>query len=111
MYAGTDATLLQVQTHEIGHTLGLADNADPNSIMYYAVTANNRTFDSTDIAGVQALYGSKTPSGSTATNINQLIQAMSTFGSNAGAATTAFSPQLLMHLDNHTLASPARVHQ
>ena len=65
-YSGTDATLLQVLTHEIGHTLGLADNADPNSIMYYILNSNNRTLDSTDLAGMQLLHSnaSATSSGS-----------------------------------------------
>ena len=42
--------------HEIGHALGLADNADPNSVMYYQSTgASNSTLNATDIAGTQAL--------------------------------------------------------
>ena len=56
-YSGTDATLQQVLTHEIGHALGFADNADPDSIMYYYLSSNNRTLDATDIAGVEELYG------------------------------------------------------
>lgn len=56
-YTGTDATLSQMLLHEIGHALGLADDSDSNSIMYYELNAANRTFDATDTAGVQALYG------------------------------------------------------
>src|SRR5262249_33580326 len=48
--------LYQVVLHEIGHALGLADNPDPHSIMYYASGPNNRTLDNTDIAGIKALY-------------------------------------------------------
>lgn len=56
-YAGTDATLPQVLMHEIGHALGFADNADPNSIMSYYLGSANRTFDATDLTGIKELYG------------------------------------------------------
>jgi hypothetical protein len=42
--------------HEIGHALGLADDADPNSIMYYGSGAQNRQLDATDITNITALY-------------------------------------------------------
>jgi hypothetical protein len=35
----------------------LTDSTDPASIMYYELTANNATLDSTDSAGAQLLYG------------------------------------------------------
>ena len=57
-YAGTGATLYQVALHEIGHALGLGDNSDPNSVMYYSLGANNRTLNGTDIAAIHAAYGS-----------------------------------------------------
>jgi YD repeat-containing protein len=83
-YSGTDATLEQVMLHEIGHAFGLADNADQNSIMYYDLTSNNRTLDSTDIAGIQSLYSPGSNSSSSASNasgsqIDQLIQAMASY--------------------------------
>ena len=56
-YNGTSATLEQVALHEIGHALGLAHASDPNAVMYASVGANNQTFDGTDVAGIQALYG------------------------------------------------------
>ncbi|MFM0047280.1 matrixin family metalloprotease [Paraburkholderia sediminicola] len=57
-YSGTNATLEQVLLHEIGHALGLADDSDQDSIMYYELTSSNQTLDSTDNAGIQSLYGS-----------------------------------------------------
>ncbi|MBV8920637.1 matrixin family metalloprotease [Bradyrhizobium sp.] len=59
-YAGTQAELYQVALHEIGHALGLADNADRHSVMYYASSSANRTLDHTDISGIQSLYGADT---------------------------------------------------
>jgi len=56
-YSGTDVTLYQSALHEIGHALGLADDSDPNSVMYATLGPNNTTLDSTDIAAIQALYG------------------------------------------------------
>jgi predicted Zn-dependent protease len=55
-YSGTNAELYQVALHEIGHALGLADNSDPNSVMYYGSGASNVTLDATDISNIRSLY-------------------------------------------------------
>ena len=80
IYSGTEATLSQVLLHEIGHALGLADNSDPHSIMYYQATAGNRTLDATDLSGIQALYNSAA---------QQMIQAMASFGAQPYVATAS----------------------
>jgi predicted Zn-dependent protease len=64
MYAGTDATFYQVALHEIGHALGLGDDSDPNSVMYYALGADNTTLDATDLAAIHQLYGTASASAS-----------------------------------------------
>jgi predicted Zn-dependent protease len=74
-YTNTSANLLQVALHEIGHALGLADNIDPNSVMYYESVSTNQTLDSTDKTGAQAIYGSTpviktTPLSGTTTGLN-----------------------------------------
>ena len=61
-YSGTNADLYQVIVHEVGHALGLADNADAKSVMYYKSTGANSTLNANDIAGMQALYGDSKPS-------------------------------------------------
>ncbi len=75
-YDGTEATLEQVLLHEIGHTLGFADNADPNSIMSYYLGSDNRNLDSNDIAAVESLYGAT-------------VQAISSFNASGSASTPA----------------------
>jgi len=80
-YSGTAATLEQVIQHEIGHALGLADDSDPNSIMYYELTANNPTLDSTDIAGIQALYAAMSGSSAgTSTGTSALTSSTQAWG-------------------------------
>lgn len=65
-YEGTDATLLQVAEHEIGHALGFADDSDPSSIMYAVASSANQTFDATDLAGIAQLYGGSSAPSQTA---------------------------------------------
>ena len=105
-YSGTDATLEQVLLHEIGHALGLADDSDQNSIMYYELTSGNQTLDSTDVTGIQSLYGSastvgQSGTGETATptsmgtaaqitvghQLNQLIAGMASFNPQSAGST------------------------
>jgi hypothetical protein len=100
-YSGTQANLYQVILHEIGHALGLADNADPNSVMYYQAS-NNVTLDSTDTAGIQALYGSgstlsfASPASQAAINstIQQMIQATAAFQSQQSAGGAFVPPEI-----------------
>ena len=56
IYSGTDASLLQVALHEIGHALGLAHTSTEQAVMYPIATAANRMLQASDIAGAQALY-------------------------------------------------------
>ena len=42
-YSGTNAIFYQVILHEIGHAMGLADNDDPTSVMYYEATGANNS--------------------------------------------------------------------
>jgi predicted Zn-dependent protease len=59
-YSGTNAIFYQVILHEIGHALGLADNDDSTSVMYYEATGTNNSLAINDVAGIRALYGSPT---------------------------------------------------
>ncbi|WP_233873960.1 matrixin family metalloprotease [Paraburkholderia adhaesiva] len=86
-YSGTDAEFEQVVLHEIGHALGLASNADVNSIMYYELGATNRTLDATDLAGIQTLYGGNA-SATSSSAVSQLIQAMAAYAPQSSAGTT-----------------------
>ncbi|WP_133650323.1 beta strand repeat-containing protein [Paraburkholderia flava] len=81
----TGATLSQVLLHEIGHALGLADNADQGSVMNYDLTSTNQTLDSTDINAIQTLYGSSAQTAA-------LIQAMAGQAPSSSASSTSNLP-------------------
>ncbi|WP_082163191.1 beta strand repeat-containing protein [Caballeronia mineralivorans] len=114
-YAGTDATLSQVLLHEIGHALGLADNSDQDSIMYYELTSSNQTLDSTDVAGIQSLYGSTSSAVQSSTagtttsavagqisvdhQLGQLIAGMASFNPQAAGNTSLTQDD---HAHHHT---------
>ena len=83
-YSGTDATFSQTVLHEIGHALGLAENADTTSIMNYDLTSSNQTLDQTDLNGIQALYGSSAQTAA-------LIQAMAGHASSSPASITSIA--------------------
>ncbi|MFB9127140.1 matrixin family metalloprotease [Paraburkholderia dipogonis] len=110
-YSGTDATLTQVLLHEIGHALGLADDSDKNSIMYYELTSNNQNLDGTDVAGIQSIYGisggtSSTPQpitamtkGGTAEHqLHQLIAGMASFSPQAAGNASQNHEDLHQHM-------------
>lgn len=89
-YAGTQATLLQVIEHEVGHTLGFADNNNASSIMNYYLGGSNQTLSSQDVGAAETLYGHNVGSSSSQVMINgqwqQLAQAMATSNGQTGMA-------------------------
>ena len=114
-YSGTNAIFYQVILHEIGHALGLADNDDPTSVMYYEATGTNNSLAINDVAGIQALYGSRTaPMAAapvlSATSMNSLkhplSQAPESFQSNQTAPATSVRPLVVNPLTLIVAANP-----
>ncbi|RXV73471.1 hypothetical protein D1006_14785 [Burkholderia stabilis] len=91
IYSGTDATFSQTVLHEIGHALGLAENADATSIMNYDLTSSNQTLDQTDRNAIQALYGSSAET-------SALIQAMAGTPPSASSTTSLPAEQTSQHV-------------
>lgn len=62
--------LFTIALHEAGHALGLDGNADPNSVMNDVLTQVFRAPGPSDVAALQALYGTRAPDrwDATATN-------------------------------------------
>lgn len=94
-YSGSGATLYQVALHEIGHALGLSDNSDPNSVMYFSLGGSNTTLDDTDRAAIQQLYGA--PTSASEATIAQNQQAGDPTSLAAVASTMFPAQQQLVH--------------
>ncbi|NVN11287.1 matrixin family metalloprotease, partial [Nguyenibacter vanlangensis] len=89
-YAGSQVGLQQLALHEIGHALGLAESADPTSIMYPLLGSHNKTLSASDIADIASLY----PTARDASVTSSMIQAMASFtGTSAPIDTSVSSPQ------------------
>ncbi len=57
LYGEKAADLQTVALHEAGNILGLADNLNPDSILYQYYSGTHQHLSATDIAAIQALYG------------------------------------------------------
>jgi predicted Zn-dependent protease len=106
--SATNAYLYEVMMHEIGHALGLADNDDPNSVMYYKASSSNTTLDSNDVSGIQGLYNpapltttqqavqtaaSELSGASVNSMVQQMAQANASFFTQPGSSTTVAAQQ------------------
>ncbi len=74
-YSGTTASFYQVTLHEIGHALGLDDNNDPASIMYFEAIGSKTGLSQNDVTGISSLYLSSPAKGpvlqASASNLSQ----------------------------------------
>lgn len=52
--------LMTVAAHEFGHALGLAHSTTPGALMFAFYGGAHRNLEADDVAGIQALYGSRT---------------------------------------------------
>jgi predicted Zn-dependent protease len=91
-YSGTQATFEQDLIHEIGHALGLADNASATSIEGYYLTSQNQTISQADVTAIQELYNAfKAPT--IPASVSQLIQSIAGLG---GTSAAQISPGIEM---------------
>lgn len=101
-YSGTATTLYQVALHEIGHALGLAHDTDPNSVMYATLGTGNRDLDSTDIDGIQALFGPAPTSASISPATVAAVMAPGTASAPPEVIMPSGAIAVYRFFDNHT---------
>ncbi|WP_323992965.1 matrixin family metalloprotease [Nguyenibacter sp. L1] len=102
-YAGSSVGLEQLALHEIGHALGLAESANPTSIMYPELSARNVTLSASDRSEIAALY----PTARDAAATSSMIQAIASFTGTAAPAHTSVlcppsSAEPLLSVPAHT---------
>ena len=81
--SGGTFDLETVALHEIGHLLGLAHSADPNSIMYPTYSGVRRSLGQDDLDGIRRLYPylcRRTDSGNQAGGVSEIDTAESSDG-------------------------------
>lgn len=91
-YSKSGINLQQLLEHEIGHAIGFANNADPNSIMYYMGSDTLHGLDAADKQAAKSLYQSSVANdlhaighGSGSTASASLAQALAAFAPAAGS--------------------------
>jgi hypothetical protein len=64
-YLTNSGCFQSVESHELGHVLGLGHSSDPSALMYPTLSSScrsaARSLGSDDIAGIQSIYPSSTP--------------------------------------------------
>jgi len=81
-------------THEFGHMLGLSHSSDPSATMAYgyaACSTTQRTLESDDISGIQALYGKASSGGNNNTAPSASISSPGNGANYSSGATIGFS--------------------
>jgi hypothetical protein len=78
-FNGSPYSLLAVAMHEAGHSLGLDNSTDPNSVMYTLYNNTRTTLSAEDISRIQALYGVRTADSYEGTNNNNVRSRASAF--------------------------------
>jgi hypothetical protein len=99
---GNNGALYSVFLHELGHSLGLADVAVPDSVMFSTFGVYTGLYPD-DIAGIQALYGRRGPAASD----NSFASARSLTLNSSGAATISGSLNTTTESDYYKVLAPA----
>jgi predicted Zn-dependent protease len=88
LYAGTSATFTQVLTHEVGHALGLGDNASSTSVECYFLDGSNRAPNQVDAGAIKSLYWNVTGHQGpyVSDDVKAAMATMASFAPSAGAS-------------------------
>jgi hypothetical protein len=109
---GATYDLFTVAAHEFGHALGLYHSSTVAAVMYANYTGQKSNLNSDDVAGIQAIYGARTPDQydtgtgnnnfATATNLNGFINP-----SSLTALVTGLDITTTTDVDYFTFTAPA----
>lgn len=107
-YIGSYPDLYSVLLHETGHSLGLAHSTLSTAVMYPTIMGVYNGLTGDDIAGIQAIYGTRQSDGydASAANDSSSTASVVNLGSSGG---TTFSADLtsLADVDYYRVTAPA----
>jgi hypothetical protein len=106
-HIGTYLDLYSTLLHETGHALGLAHSNDGGAVMYPTIMAVYTGLAADDIAGIQAIYGTRRADSYDSGSGNNTFASASALGLNGGAVSLTADLTSLGDVDYYRLVAPA----
>src|SRR5262249_52997795 len=107
-HIGSDYDLFSNSLHEFGHSLGMAHSSLSSAVMYATYHGVVTGLTSDDIAGIQAIYGARTPDQYAAAASNDTLATATAISlDSSGGATLNADLTTLTDLDYYRVVAPS----
>ena len=105
--SGSAYPIYQVAVHEVGHTLGLGHSTVANALMYPTLWGQGPALDPDDVAGMQAIYGSRRHDSFDNAGSNDTLASASTLSTAADPVNATADITTLSDVDCYRITMPA----